>query len=588
MAYNSLKRIFGETKLELKLLLLFGAGLLLVIVTAFRWYGWQTAELVYEKNQNTGRLLIDQFMLTKHLGAMDSDKVKTKHPAWMPLSPEEERAQREINDRWIKAMTTSFSKLQHTVKLIHPGQTQGTDAPDGDFERKICEKFAGPPPEHKGDGKTPEFAEGPPNEKDYQYFEPIRAGESCLTMCHASPLGGSGIDVVGSGVPLAGMPSAIGAPGLQKDDIMAIAKVTISNKDTQEKLEWNWAVLWTYAIGTVFIGMLTSYAIVRYVIVKPLRHLRDVSDAVTRGNIALRAEIHTGDEFEELSTAFNRMLRTLVSIQEELRQANVNLDGKVDELAQVNMQLYDMNRVKSDFLATMSHELRTPLNSILGFSEVLSGIKALDEKQKRYVLNIQNSGRTLLEMINDILDLAKIESGKMNIRLTDFRIAHVVGAQADMARPLAEKRNIDLEIEIDPELPPLRQDQARVQQILNNLLSNAIKFTPEGGRVTVQVRRDEEDYLVMQVIDTGVGIAEQDQQVIFEKFRQGSVAMPTGDALTREYSGTGLGLSIVKELCKLLGGEIGVASELGKGSTFKVRIPWTLDDSPRPDMPLAD
>ena len=127
----------------------------------------------------------------------------------------------------------------------------------------------------------------------------------------------------------------------------------------------------------------------------------------------------------------------------------------------------------------------------------------------------------------------------------------------------------------------MRQDQARVQQILNNLLSNAIKFTPEGGRVTVDVRRDDADFLVLEVIDTGVGIAEEDQQVIFEKFRQGRVGVPTGDAMTREYSGSGLGLSIVKELCKLLGGEVSVDSELGKGSTFTVRLPWTLQEQPR-------
>ena len=397
-------------------------------------------------------------------------------------------------------------------------------------------------------------------------------------MCHTSPLGGAGIDAFGSAgvAPTGGVFSA--ATTLQPGDVGWIAKVTIPVGETREKLNSNSAILWTYAICTVFLGMLTSYAIVRYVIVKPLRHLRDVSDAVTRGNIALRAEIHTGDEFEQLATAFNRMLRTLITIQDELRQANVNLDGKVDELAQMNMRLYEMNLLKSDFLATMSHELRTPLNSILGFSEVLSGIDSLDDKQKRYVRNIQKSGRTLLEMINDILDLAKMESGKMKIRLTEFPVQQIIGAQADMARPLAEKKNIDLETQIEPDLPPMRQDQARVQQILNNLLSNAIKFTPEGGRVSIAAARDGQDFLVLRVVDTGVGIAEEDQQVIFEKFRQGRVGLPGGDAMTREYSGSGLGLSIVKELCKLLGGEVTVASELGKGSTFTVRLPWVLSE----------
>ena len=334
--------------------------------------------------------------------------------------------------------------------------------------------------------------------------------------------------------------------------------------------------------------MLTSYAIVRYVIVKPLRHLRDVSDAVTRGNIALRAEIHTGDEFEELSTAFNRMLRTLITIQDELRQANVNLDGKVDELAQVNMRLYEMNLLKSDFLATMSHELRTPLNSILGFSEVLAGIHSLDDKQKRYVQNIQKSGKTLLEMINDILDLAKMESGKMEIRLTDFRMQQIIAAQADMARPLAEKKNIDLETTSNPTCRPCARTRPACSRSSTTCFPTPSSSRPRAGRVSVAAARDEKDYLVLRVSDTGVGIAEEDQQVIFEKFRQGRVGVPSGDAMTREYSGSGLGLSIVKELCKLLGGEISVASELGKGSTFTVRIPWMLSEPARSDAPLGE
>jgi len=126
-----------------------------------------------------------------------------------------------------------------------------------------------------------------------------------------------------------------------------------------------------------------------------------------------------------------------------------------------------------------------------------------------------------------------------------------------------------------------------VQQVLSNLLSNAIKFTPEGGRILVTAQRSERNELVMRVIDTGVGIAEEDQQLIFEKFRQGRTAMPGGDAITREYSGTGLGLSIVKELCKLLGGEVSVQSELGTGSAFTVRLPWHLEKQPRLESPLA-
>jgi signal transduction histidine kinase len=223
----------------------------------------------------------------------------------------------------------------------------------------------------------------------------------------------------------------------------------------------------------------------------------------------------------------------------------------------------------------MSHELRTPLNSIIGFSEVLQGIDSLTDKQKRYAHNIQKSGRVLLEMINDILDLAKLEAGKMEVRPSEFRIDAVVSAQCDMVQALTEEKNIDLEVHVPATSLPVYQDQAKVQQILTNLLSNAIKFTPEGGRIVVSVSRTLQDQLELTVADTGVGIHEDDYDVIFEKFRQ-SEAILGNDGLTREFAGTGLGLSIVKELCILLGGEITFESELGIGSTFKTTLPWSL------------
>jgi signal transduction histidine kinase len=324
------------------------------------------------------------------------------------------------------------------------------------------------------------------------------------------------------------------------------------------------------------------------VIVKPVTHLRDVANAVREGDVEQRAAIRTGDEFEELGAAFNRMLRQLLSQQSELRVVNKELDDRLDDLAQANMKLYEMNRLKSDFLATVSHELRTPLNSILGFSDVLSGIDALDDRQKRYVGNIQRSGRNLLEMINDILDLAKVESGKMEVRLSEFRIGSLVASQCDMARPLAEKKNIDLHCEAPASLPPVRQDQAKVQQILNNLLSNAIKFTPEGGRIVVSADGDPAGDLRLTVADTGIGISPDEQQLVFEKFRQASGAWPAGDAMTREHPGTGLGLSIVRELCRLLGGDVSLESELGKGSTFSVRLPWRLEEATRLDGQLRE
>jgi signal transduction histidine kinase len=357
---------------------------------------------------------------------------------------------------------------------------------------------------------------------------------------------------------------------------MAIVKVVMPDGITRQAINWNRAILLATAIITVFLAMLAAYLIVRYVIVKPLEHLRDVSDEVRRGNVDARADIHTADEFEELGVAFNRMLRGLVESQEELKKVNGDLDGKVDELARANMHLYEMNRLKGDFLATMSHELRTPLNSILGFSDVLGSNQLLDGKQVRYVENIRKSGRMLLEMINDILDLAKMEAGKMDVRATSFELGSIVSAQCDMIRPMAEKKGIDLTIVVSDKISKIEQDQSKLQQILSNLLSNAVKFTPEGGRISVSGMLLDAEYFSLEVSDTGVGIAADEQQAIFEKFRQSSVFQAGNDAMTREISGTGLGLSIVRELCRLLGGDVTVESHLGKGSSFRVRLPILL------------
>jgi signal transduction histidine kinase len=573
MSYQSIKRVLGETSLERKCRFLFGICLLFLITGSFWWYSFQTERLVYKNDRTTGSLLVDLSLLSKHLAWAASIDQKTlkEDPNATTFRPV------------MQALVEKLPKHKYNAYFIENADPEDSEQQhdETDWEKSLLDRFSKPPSPDQGPTEDAfEFEERRPNPGTYVYYQPIRAKKSCLGPCHSPP---EGAGAYSTHVRPIGKISAQ-APG----DLLAICRITIPNEDTESALIWNKATLLATAIVTVFLAMFASYVIVRYVIVKPLRHLRDVSDSISRGDISQRADIHTGDEFEELAVAFNRMLRHLTTIQEELRQVNASLDGKVDELAQVNMRLYEMNMLKSDFLSTMSHELRTPLNSILGFSDVLAAIDALDEKQKRYVQNIQKSGRTLLDMINDILDLAKIESGKMETRLSEFRIDLVVGAQCEMARPLSEKKNIDLESRLPTDPPPMRQDQARVQQILNNLLSNAIKFTPEGGRITVSVERDQRDFMVLKVADTGVGIAEEDQQAIFEKFRQGRTAMPGGDAMTREHSGTGLGLSIVKELCKLLGGEVTVQSELGKGSVFTVRLPWRLEEQPRLDSSLIE
>jgi signal transduction histidine kinase len=441
--------------------------------------------------------------------------------------------------------------------LIKPNWTSQKTQPDDSYETSLLEEFQADP--DRADVSRPL-----PSQHIIHYYGPIRASRSCmLSGCHPLPS------------------EKENYPNLKEKDLMAVVRIRIPTDTIEKGVHQNRAWLITTALVTALLIMTGSYLIVRYIIVKPVKHLKEVSDAISAGELNVRSEIQTGDEFEDLSHAFNRMLRNLVSMQDRLRKVNADLDLKVDELAQANLALFESNRLKSDFLTTMSHELRTPLNSILGFSDVLLSSDALNDKQQRWVHNIRSSGEQLLNLVKDILDLAKIEAGKMQVRLEEFSIHDVAEGLLNMFRPLAEKKNIDLRGQVASDIPLLRQDPGKLQQILTNLLSNAIKFTPEGGRVLLKAEA-EPFHIVLTVVDTGVGIAPEDQELVFEKFRQ------AGNPLTREQGGTGLGLSIVRELAKLLGGEVVLQSELGRGSTFTVRLPVQLSPEPRLEFDLTD
>jgi signal transduction histidine kinase len=591
MSYRTFKRVLGETNLERKCRWWFGTSLIVMLALSFTWYGRQTDKLVEERIQTLSQELVRAGWQKLHIEKLAEYEGGIKELAEgdsKVAGSENSEQDRESADLYQDVAQSSI-ELGRDFKwnaLIPPAIAQAQDQPlppeylpQDDEERELIARWsvAPSPPTFDGTGEPSEphalreydrrvEVDG---RQVYQYYQPMPAKKSCVT-CHRAGLG------------------MVKNSGLQKGDLMAVVRVTLDDQATVNARAYNKALAWTAAIVIGFLSMISLWAVVRYVIVKPVTHLRDVANAVREGDVEQRATIRTGDEFEELGAAFNRMLRQLLSQQGELRHVNNELDNRLDELAQANMRLYEMNRLKSDFLATVSHELRTPLNSIIGFSDVLNSIDALDDKQKRYVGNIQRSGTMLLEMINDILDLAKMESGKMDVRISEFKIGALVGAQCDMARPLTEKKNIDLEYSASAKLPPVRQDQAKVQQILNNLLSNAIKFTPEGGRITISAERDQYGELRLTVADTGIGISPDDQQLIFEKFRQAPGVLKDGDTMTREYSGTGLGLSIVRELCRLLGGDVSVESELGKGSTFTIRLPWRLEEVPRLDAQLKD
>ena len=239
-----------------------------------------------------------------------------------------------------------------------------------------------------------------------------------------------------------------------------------------------------------------------------------------------------------------------------------------NEIQDKSRQLEVANKHKSEFLANMSHELRTPLNAIIGFSEVLLEklFGDINDKQQDYLTDIYTSGKHLLGLINDILDLSKVEAGRMDLEVSQFDLPSALSNALTLVRERAQRHNVALNLDVDPSLTEVTADERKLKQILVNLLTNAVKFTPDGGRIDVIARREPEAFTIA-VRDTGIGIAQEDHEAVFEEFRQ------VGRDYTRKQEGTGLGLTLTRKFVELHGGRIWVESEPGKGSTFTFAIP---------------
>ncbi|HHT9123870.1 MAG TPA: ATP-binding protein, partial [Candidatus Wunengus sp. YC63] len=255
-----------------------------------------------------------------------------------------------------------------------------------------------------------------------------------------------------------------------------------------------------------------------------------------------------------------------------LQDLNILLERRVaertDELQKANIALEKANRLKSEFLATMSHELRTPLNSIIGFAEVLKDevVGTLSTEQKEYLSDIHGSGQHLLNMINSILDLSKIEAGKLELHYEEFPVQEAINEVLNTIIGFSNKKGIRINTHIHEDVPSITVDKLKFKQIMFNLLSNAVKFTSENGRVTIDASLMNQRVQIA-VSDTGIGIKSEDMDKIFEAFRQ------LDASYARRYEGTGLGLTLTKRLIELHGGKIWVISEFGKGSTFTFTLP---------------
>jgi len=351
----------------------------------------------------------------------------------------------------------------------------------------------------------------------------------------------------------------------------------------------NTVYLLTAGSAVLVLAMLVFYFITQKLILSPVRALKNTAERVREGNLAIRSDIRTGDEFEQLAETFNSMLTDLQSTQDRLRSINSAMDLKLHELAETNTLLFQAAKVKGEFLANVSHELRTPLNAIIGFAELLMEVARAEAdrpdppatvtKRIRYLENILTAGRNLLGLINSLLEMARIEAGRVELHVESMNLRDACEGLLGLIQPLAEKKGIQLRLEVAEDVPLVRTDTKKFQQIIFNFLSNAVKFTEpmeRTGRVPQVTLRAErlvasgpgtDERIRVSVIDNGPGIPREEQVRVFEKFYQ------LDGGHTREHTGTGLGLAICKDLAAILQCEIQLVSEAGRGSMFSLIMP---------------
>jgi two-component system sensor histidine kinase BarA len=517
--------------LAAKYRILFGFAVLLIIGAAL-WVPWYRMEtLVLEQPyREAQRIAEDHFRLVMpEPGAMALSTGGVHAEGFGALTPEQQGQPRFVPRHELTTDGDPFVARALAAFVRHPNRPAYADPAVG----------AGQP---------------------FRYAHAVRVSKRCLT-CHDE--------------------GKTARTTYRENELAGLIVVALPAGDSTEGLAWNRLIIIAAGALAGILAILVFYVITHRFILAPIDELRDVAGRVTEGDLSVRSDLRTGDEFEQLAGSLNAMLERLRASQEELKKANRLLDQKLGEMAETNVALYESNRVKSEFLANVSHELRTPLTSIIGFAELLREQPGAAENPKtaRYAENILISGRILLEIINDLLDLAKIEAGKVDLHIDPVRLDELCATLLDFIRPQADKKTLDIALECPEPVPEILSDRGRLRQILFNLVSNAVKFTPDGGQVRVLVAPAGADRVRVAVRDTGPGIAPEHQHVIFEKFRQ------IDQSATRPHQGTGLGLAIAKELTDLLGGRIWVESAPGEGATFTVELPLTAPE-PR-DRPLV-
>ncbi len=336
--------------------------------------------------------------------------------------------------------------------------------------------------------------------------------------------------------------------------------------------------------GMLMVGGVILAVIVMRALIRPLSQITEATQHISEGHFDIHLPIHSQDEFGQLARGFNQMAEAVQEREQVLVEFNESLEQRIaertfelrqarDEALAAQRIANENARLKSEFLATMSHELRTPMNAIEGFTSImLSGMGGVEfnEKTGRYVQRVNANSKRLLGLINDFLDLSRIESGRLELANLPFSPREAARRWKEEIDVLAQKKNLNFEVSIDPDIPEtVRGDEEALSKVALNLLSNAIKFT-ETGSVALKLESDDDAWRI-EVSDTGIGIPMHAREFIFEEFRQ------VDQSTKRKYGGTGLGLAIAQRFVRSMGGTITVKSEVGQGSTFTVTLPATRE-----------
>lgn len=401
----------------------------------------------------------------------------------------------------------------------------------------------------------------------FRYLAPMRIEKNCLD-CHGEPAGE--IDVTG-----------YAKEGWRSGDVGGAISIVIP-LDVYMDNEKSAVVQDVIFFGGMLVACLViMYLALTYLVTRPLSKIQAGVERIQTGDLDVElAHTESSREMNTLMTEFNEMAHELAGIYSnleaqvqvrtaQLAEANAVLERQRAQLEEANGRLRDENRYKSEFLAMMSHELRTPLTSIIAFTELLNrNSEPADEKEAETRREIEANSRALLLMINDILEMSRLDAGRIEMNRETVDLGDIAGMVQAVVQPLANRKNIAFAYEIDPDVPLITADFEKLRHVLENLCGNAVKFTPEGGDVRLSISWHPECGQVwLRVADTGIGIAKKDQRRIFDRFVQAD------SSASRRYNGTGLGLSLAKEYAEMHGGTISVESELGHGSVFAVRIP---------------